>query len=352
MEERGIRVNTDRARELEEQCVQRINAISKELGFDPAKTSQLHRRLFEQPPIGLGLSVTHRTPTGKPQVNDDFLTKCNHPVAGLLLEWRKLQKQLTSYYRPYVVLAGKNQRLHSQFHQHRTTTGRLSCSDPNLTQIPRKSPIKALFIPEENRELWEIDYRAIELRMAAVYAQEEALLEIFANEGDVHQFTADQLNIDRDKAKTTNFLIVYGGWVDALVLLLRISEKEALSILTGWQRLYPKLFAKADEAKRSCERNNGNIKMWSGRYRHFRYKGEYRKAFNAIVQGGSFEIVKRSCLALQGSGYDIRNIVHDSVWIMHNPDGLLSIENAQHLMSGWTEEAFGLNFSTEAKRLS
>jgi len=137
-----------------------------------------------------------------------------------------------------------------------------------------------------------------------------------------------------------------------LVRQLNIGEAEARRILDDFHVLYPRLFQTSQEASEACARNNGAIKMWSGRYRHFRHASEYYKAFNAIIQGGSFEIVKRSCLALRNDGYDIRNIVHDSVWLSIDRGRIQTVNEAQEVMSDWTRQAFGLNFSTEAKRLA
>lgn len=79
----------------------------------------------------------------------------------------------------------------------------------------------------------------------------------------------------------------------------------------------------------------------------------YRSAWNAIIQGGAFEIVKRSMLLLEDAGFDIRNQVHDSVWLMVPVlSAKEKIAEAEEIMSGWTEEAFGLKFSVDSKRLA
>ena len=91
------------------------------------------------------------------------------------------------------------------------------------------------------------------------------------------------------------------------------------------------------------------IVMWSGRVRHFKYQGECHKAFNAVVQGGAFEIVKRSMLRLREAGFIMSNQVHDSVWI--NVDKEKEVEEAQQIMEGWTKDYFGLSFRTDRKRL-
>lgn len=349
MEQKGILVDTDRARELQLLCHTRIGEIQEELGFDPSKPSQLHAKLFGIPPIGLGLRITHTTPKGKPQVNTAFLESCNHPIAGLLLEWRKLQKELTSYYNPYVARTEGYGRLHADFQQHGTVTGRLSCKDPNMQQIPRDSPVKKLFLAEPGKQLWEIDFKNIEMRLAAVYSKQVGLYDVFQEEGDVHQRTADELGVSRQHAKTINFLIIYGGGPKALATQLRIPEAKAKQIHQSYKKAYSDLFKIMDSAKEAAD-DRGEVRYWSGRKRHFKWPSEHIKAFNSIVQGGSFDIVKRSMLRLSGAGFDIRSQVHDSVWLM--VDGEEDILRAEKIMTEWTTELFGLTFSVESKRLA
>ena len=89
--------------------------------------------------------------------------------------------------------------------------------------------------------------------------------------------------------------------------------------------------------------------MWNGRTRHFQYSSEHRKAFNAVVQGGAFEIVKRSMLIAATAGAEISNQVHDSVWV--NVDSESEIVEIQKIMEDWTEDMFDLRFSTDRKLL-
>ena len=348
IEELGIILDVDKCRELQSQSILSLQQMRDSFGFDPSKPSQLHKKLFDNPPNGLGLRVTHKTPTGKPQVNTDFLSQTDHPICKEILKYRELSKQLSSYYNSYLELTGESyNRIHPSFKQHGTVTGRLSCADPNMQQIPRESPIKGLFLPEIGKQLWEIDYRNIEMRLAAVYSQEDILLETFREEGDVHGITAKELGITRQHAKIINFLIIYGGSEVALQKQLHISYSEAKNILTKYRKLYRKLFATMQACKEVAE-ETGKIRMWSGRERHFRYKSEANKAFNSIIQGGSFEIVKRSMLDM-APYFDIRNQVHDSVWILVDDES--EVRKAEHVMADWTEEAFGLKFSVESKQL-
>lgn len=352
IEERGILVDLEEASRQTSMCLSRMSAIQTELGFNPSKQKELHSKLFDPPPVGYGLKVRTTTKlTGKPQVNTKFLEETNHPVCGLLLENSKLKKLTTSYYNSYKELCEGYGRLHPSFKQHGTVTGRLSCADPNMQQIPRDSPIKKLFLPEPGKQLWEIDFRNIEMRLAAVYSKEPALLAIFRDEGDAHQLTADLLGISRQFAKIINFLIIYGGGAEALAFQLRVSPKEAAGILRDYNNAYPRLYATRQAAVNACESQGGWIKMWSGRRRHFRTSYEYHKAFNSIIQGGAFEIVKKAMLNLYS--FNIVNQVHDSVWLMIDENNVeYQVKEAEHLMSSWTEESFGIPFSVDSKRLS
>ena len=353
VERRGIKVNLQEAHRLKKMCENRIAAIEVELGFNPNKVKELHGKLFDEPPVGYGLKILYKTKGGKPQVNTQFLERTNHPVCGLLLEHRKLKKQLTSYYNSYINLCEGYGRLHPSFKQHGTLTGRLSCADPNMQQIPRDSPIKKLFEAEPGYQLWEIDFRNIELRIAAVYSQDPNLLEAFRNEGDVHQLTADRLGISRQDAKMVNFLVTFGGGAELLANKLNKPVNVCKPFVDGFKKSYPRIFGTLNAAEESTGRAGGKIRIWSGRYRHFKWSSEYRSAWNAIIQGGAFEIVKRSMLLLEEAGFDIRNQVHDSVWLMVPVlSAKQKIAEAEELMSGWTEEAFGLKFSVDSKRLA
>ncbi|UOF81930.1 DNA polymerase [Caudoviricetes sp.] len=349
MEEKGLILDKVEARELQVMCEDRIEAIKKELGFDPSKPSQLHKRLFAEPPVGLGLPITQETPTGKPQVNIKYLESLQHPIAGLLLEHSELKKQLTSYYRPYLDFTEGHDRIHASFKQHGTVTGRLSCADPNMHQIPRESPIKKLFLPERGKQLWELDFSALEPRLAAVYSQEPVLLELFATGGDYHQLTASSLKIPRQDGKGVNLTMLYGGGAPSLMKKLKCDQKTAYKHVNGFWNTYRAMDDFKNRVNEAAEAD-GEIKLWSGRKRRFPYKSEARKAFNSLIQGGGFEIVKRATMYLDDAGYDIRNQVHDSVWLML--DSEKDVPEAEHIMSDWTKKAFGLHFAVESKRLS
>lgn len=349
----GLLIDRELCQQLELQCQNRMDQILHELQFDPAKPSQLHSKLFGDPPHGLGFAVPSYTPNGKPQVSQSYLESVGHPVTSLCLEYRKLSKQKSSYFSAYLRLTTRDYpRLHTFLKQHGTVTGRLSGEEPNLQQIPREqygdAKVKDVFLPEPGKQLWEVDFRTIEYRLMAVYAQEERLLETFRNEGDFHQMIADDLKISRFAAKTVNYAMGYGAGVSRLAEELKVPTKMANEIHKKYRENLPLLFNKVVEAEEHADAH-GEISMWNGRTRHFQYSSEHRKAFNAVVQGGAFEIVKRSMLLAATAGASISNQVHDSVWV--NVDNEQEVIEIQKVMEDWTEEMFGLRFSTDRKLL-
>jgi len=361
IERRGLPINRTLCESLDQKCDIRLDEIQQELGFDPAKPTQLHPKLFADPPLGLGLKVPSRTPkTGVPQVSLSWLAGQGHPVCALIHEYRKTAKQRSSYFSSYLRLTTRDDPiLYPTFKQHGTETGRLSCEKPNLQQIPREewkdAYVKKLFLPTTGRQLWEVDFRTIEYRLAAVYAQSRILLELFEAEGDFHQLVADDVSaqagvsIGRQQAKTINYLMSFGGGIEVLQKQLGVSYSIAAKIHAGYKKAYWEIFARADDAQAVAEQY-GQIDMWSGRTRHFQYPSEYRSAFNSIIQGGAFEIVKRSMLKAHDAGACIVNQVHDSIWL--DVDSEADTIEIQNIMEGWTKAAFGLSFRMDRKRLN
>ena len=348
IETRGLKLDRQRARLLAKESKARIQTIQDHLPFDPAKSSQVIARFYSVPPVGLGLKPLKLTPGGKPSTDDVALSVINHPEAGLVLEYRSLSKALSTWYLGFLTKADQGGYLHPYFKQHGTLTHRLSAENPNPQQIPREGDVKSLFLPEEGCDLIEFDYRAIEFRLAAVYADNPSLLKIFGDDGDIHQAVADQLAIPRYIAKQANFCILYGGGPNKIAETASIPISTARTVYQNYREQYPELFRVADFCEQRA-RDRGYVKYWDGRRRVFQQTYEHRKAFNSIIQGGAFNIIKRSMLSLDREGYDIRNQVHDSIWLNLIKGSDLS--PIKGIMEDWTVGQFGLKFTVESKVL-
>jgi DNA polymerase-1 len=247
-----------------------------------------------------------------------------NPTAGLIKEYRGWSKACAVAYEGYPALLSPDGRLRPNYKLHGTVTGRLSCEKPNLQQIPRVSSktwdgaLKRLFIPAEGFELWEADYSQLELRLGAAYAGERSLIEEFSKpDSDVFTRMANELGFSRGDTKTLTYTLQYGGGIKRLSDVFRVDAARADSIRSQYFNTYPGFRRLPQEAARKAK-SRGYVKLWTGRRRHFENpEEEAHKAFNAVIQGGAAEIVKRTMLRLYESvdGPDCRMLlqVHDSV---------------------------------------
>lgn len=313
VERRGVRVDPDFCAQKSAIGRSRMDAIADELGFEVSRTSLLADYLLNE----LKLPVLKISPkTNKPLFDkkvmeeyDDLLEASDRPDARLILEYRGWQKAVTSLYEPIVNKVDANGRVHPDFRIHGTKTGRLSCREPNLQQIPRKSSkpwngdAKRAFVPDDGFELWEFDYSQLEYRLACEYSGESELITTF-NEDKVDIFTKGAIDVFgsgdssfRNTFKTHSYATLYGAGVPKIAQTLGISIERAEAIKRAVDAQYPNLSRAAKIAERRA-RDRGYIRYWTGRRRHFRNGEGSHKAWNSLLQGGGAELVKRAMLRL------------------------------------------------------
>jgi DNA polymerase-1 len=235
-------------------------------------------------------------------------------------------------------LVGPDGRIHPSIKIFGTKTGRTSCAYPNLQQIPRRSDkpwngqIKQLFIPEDGYELWEFDYGQWEFRLASVYSGDESLIEAWQKAEDPYQQVADAVGITRQQAKTLVLSILYGAGDDKVAYMLRVTEGEAHAIRQNFKRSYPGLGRKMRSAT-AIANEKRYVTYWTGRRRHFTKFNpeEEHKAFNSVLQGGGFEIVKRAIVGLQ----PLSTPDHRMVLTVHDP---VVFEIRQDLVESFTPQ--------------
>lgn len=321
MMERGVALDLDFASKKYIEGVERLKALEKELGFKPSSPKALARVLIDE----MGLPVVRHTSScsqckkrqpvsshqGSPSFDktamQDYETKLEHvndDRATKILEYKGWQKTTSSNYKPYLELAQQG-ILRPGYKLHGTRTGRLSCEKPNLQQIPKSSDkpwngdLKRAFVPREGFGLWTVDFSQLQFRMACAYARQENLIEVF-NQPDRDIFTemAGQLGWERQTVKTLVYLTLFGGGAGKAADSFGISIHQAKVILDRFYARYPNLTAVAKEAEKVA-RQLGYVTYWTGRRRHFRNGTPYYRAFNAVIQGGEAEIIKRCMIALQ-----------------------------------------------------
>lgn len=349
MENNGILVDSralkSLGKELDGKLRDIILAISEHsfVGFNPDSNPHKQALLFNKKREGgLALKPVKKTAKGAPSVDEESLQKLKHehPVVPLLLEYSEMQK-LKSTYVDGLIPKLNNSRLHPSFHLHRTATGRLSSSNPNLQNIPRSSSVRSLFVAPDNYKLLVADYDQIELRVMAMFSQDKQLIRIFKNEEDIHAGAAALLykkpieevtGEERQIGKGVNFLTAYGGGPHKLANTTGISIEDARHMIDQ----YYKQFAGLTEWKRQViesGRKKGYVSTLYGRRRrlpdlnshdeYVRSRAE-RQAVNAVVQGSAADLCKEAMVGISGllEGIDAQLLVqvHDELVVSVNED--------------------------------
>lgn len=345
MKRRGVRINQGLAGEQVEIGEQRMKELAAELGYPaiPKKPTKRYPNPDPSPlpvlgPIALteifierlGLPVVKKSKaTGKPSFDktvmeeyDERLELIDSPEAKLVKEYRGWQKAVSAAYRPYLELVGSDGRLRCSYKTHGTVTGRLSCSEPNLQQVPKTSDkiwngkVKQCFIAREGYTLLNADFSQLELRLGTAYAGEESLKQVFAEGRDIFTEMSVELGFTRDRTKTFVYSTQYGAGVNRIMTAFGVTAPEARKMLDKYASTYPRFKALADRCAMAAEQT-GRVKLWSGRYRHFMYSSESFKAMNSVIQGGAADIVERCMVACfqRLDNEDCRMLlqVHDSI---------------------------------------
>lgn len=264
-----------------------------------------------------------------------------YPVVAKLLEYRGVQKSLTSFGENILeFIEPKTGRIHADFRQIGAPTGRFSCSNPNLQQIPHDKQYRRCFTAGEGNKLIIADYSQIELRILADFSGDERFIDAFVSGQDFHAATASQVfgvkpedvtDEQRSFAKRLNFGIVYGIGASRFGLMTGLSQNDAENTM----RKYFGTFRKLDEylrneGKRLLE--DRNVRTASGRLLRLRFDENDRQqtasarryGINMPIQGTSADILKRSLRLLHDQIRDtsarLVNIVHDEVIVECSSD--------------------------------
>ena len=371
MESTGIRIDVPYLQGLSEEMgstLQQLESDAKAaagVDFNLASPKQLGELLFDT--LGLDRKKSRRTKTGF-STDATVLEKLgnDHPVVPLVLEHRVLSKLKSTYIDalPQLVEA-ETGRVHTDFNQAVTATGRLSSSNPNLQNIPVRTEysrrIRKAFLPQEGWTLLSADYSQIELRILTHLSGEEVLQEAYRSGDDVHALTA-RLLLDKDEVspderrlgKTINFGVIYGMGAQRFARETGVSQSEAKEFLAKYKQRYPKVFAFLELQERLAL-SRGYVETILGRRRpfHFDRNGlgrllgkdpleidldvarrggmeaqQLRAAANAPIQGSSADIIKVAMVqlqdALQRQGLPAQLLlqVHDELVLEVAPDAL------------------------------
>ena len=287
--------------------------------FNVSSPKQVGEILFER--LGLKAKNQKKTGSGALSTKESELEKLRdeHPIIGLILEYRELDKLLSTYIDNIPKLLDEKNRLHTKFLQAGTTTGRMASQEPNLQNIPNKTDlgrmIRQSFIADKGKKLVAFDYSQIELRIAAFLSGDEKLLEIFRSGLDVHTAVAMRVfnvkadEVDKEKrrrAKVINFGIIYGMGINALRVQLGTERAEAQEFYDQYFKEFSGLAEYLDQVKVFAN-EKGYTETLFGRRRYFeglksklpfiRAAAE-RMAINAPIQGTEADIVKLAMIEI------------------------------------------------------
>lgn len=367
MEDTGIRIDTDYLDRFSRQLEQDLAALEvkahTEAGeaFNLSSPKQLAEILFEK--LELDRKKSRKTKTGY-STDRATLEKLqgDHPLIDTILEHRTLAKLKSTYVDALPALIHPDtQRVHTDFNQTITATGRLSSSNPNLQNIPIRTEfsrrIRQAFLPEEGWLLASADYSQIELRILAHLSQEPVLLEAYNQDRDVHAVTArllfDKQEItpqERNLGKTINFGVIYGMGAQRFAREAGVSTSEGRQFIDKYRQRYALIFDYLEQMKREAIAR-GYVTTILGRRRYFNFVSEelqklrgsdpnnidldglkmnfgdsqlLRAAANAPIQGSSADIIKIAMVKIDRilQDYQARLLlqVHDEL-VLEIPPG-------------------------------
>jgi DNA polymerase-1 len=294
------------------------------------------------------------------ELYDILLERQDSPIAKRVLEYRGWQKTVGSNYRAYLRLRSPDGRLRPNYKLHGTKTGRLSCSDPNLQQIPRESDkvwngkLKQAFLPTRGYRLMEFDYSQLELRLATAYANEIELKQVFLEDRDIFTEMSKILGFNRQDTKTFVYSVQYGAGLDRLMHVFKVSRWRAEEMRETYKQSYPGFVKVEGIAKMRC-RTRGKVQLWSGRYRHFFDRdSDAHKAFNSAILGGAADIVEHVMVRLFkeiDNEEECRMLltVHDSVVFEIREDVVEDYKAAIIEIMSDVKPDFGVKFAVDGK---
>ncbi len=316
----GVRIDTDFLADMSKTLENDMREAQEQVfalagvEFNIGSPKQLGEILFDKLKLD---PKAKKTKTGQYMTGEEVLSKLEseHEIARKILDFRELQKLKSTYVDALPqLISPRTGRIHTSFNQAVAVTGRLSSTNPNLQNIPIRTPrgreIRKAFIPKnEEYTILSADYSQIELRIMAAFAKDESMIEAFNQGRDIHATTAakvfnvslDEVTSDmRRKAKTVNFGIIYGVSAFGLSQQIAISRTEAKEIIDNYWREFPSIKKYMDTAVIDA-REKGYVETILGRRRYLRDINSQnmvergfaeRNAINAPIQGSAADMIK------------------------------------------------------------
>ncbi len=325
MEHTGVLLDAEQLKAYSKELAEKLKQLEEKAwalageAFNLNSTKQLQTILFDK----LGLPVIKKTPKGQPSTAESVLQELaeqSHELPKLILEYRGLAKLKSTYTDALVKQINPDTgRVHTSYQQAVTATGRLSSTDPNLQNIPVRTPegrrIRQAFIAPQGSKILAADYSQIELRIMAHFSGDENLIKAFEQGLDIHKATASEIfgvPVDdvtpdmRRHAKTVNFGLIYGMSAFGLAQQLEIDVKQAKAYIDTYFERYPGVKRYMDEIREQAKQQ-GYVETLMGRRLYLpdihsknpqvRQYAE-RAAINAPLQGTAADIIKTAMIRI------------------------------------------------------
>ncbi|MBK6618940.1 MAG: DNA polymerase I [Nitrosomonas sp.] len=324
IERNGVLLDVDQLHAYGKEVMQQLEILEQQAHttagqtFNLNSTQQIQEILFGQ----LKLPIIKKTPKGAPSTDESVLQQLalDYPLPRVLLEYRMLAKLKSTYIDKLPRMINHNTgRVHTHYAQAVAVTGRLASNEPNLQNIPIKTPagrrIREAFIAPEGWHIVSADYSQIELRIMAHISQDKGLLKAFTEGQDVHRATAAEIfGISAEKvnqeqrryAKVINFGLIYGMSEFGLAAQLGIDRIAARNFIERYFIRYPGV-SDYMQRTRAMAKQNGYVETVLGRrlqlpdihsHQHNRRMGAERAAINAPMQGTAADIIKLAMIAV------------------------------------------------------
>lgn len=324
MERTGVLIDESQLRQYSKDIQLKLNQLEQQIHelagekFNIASPKQLQVILFEKNQ----LPIIRKTPKGDPSTNEEVLSELanDYELPRLILEYRGLAKLKNTYTDKLpLMISPVDHRVHTNYNQIGTVTGRLSSNDPNLQNIPVRNEegrkIRQAFIAPKGYKIVSADYSQIELRIMAHLSRDKNLLDAFINDKDIHRFTASEIlgkaeqdvtSEERRRAKAVNFGLIYGMSAFGLSRQINIPRNEAKFYIDRYFERYPGV-EKYMENTRQLASEKGYVETLSGRRLYLpkinsssglEKRAAERAAINAPMQGTAADIIKSAMIAI------------------------------------------------------
>lgn len=265
-------------------------------GIEYADSRTVLKKAFEEAGLPYGT-----TPKGNASFKDELLP--DNELGALIRQARSAYKRANTYFKNFLELADEDGAIHCSFLQAGTTTGRMSCINPNLQNVPKrgedgaKFPVRKAFIPRPGHFFIMVDFDQMEYRLLLDIADEEEVInKILEEDLDVHTATAESMGTGRTAAKTLNFLLLYGGGAQKLADALGITLNEAKKLKSLYFRSLGRVQA-LSKALIDVAKSRGYIVNWAGRRLMLDELAPYRMP-NHYIQGGCGDVCKMAMVEI------------------------------------------------------